>query len=818
MFHTHSPSARRSLLLLLAFLCPAGISLAQSISGKILDAASHTPLPFVNIRLDSGEVGGFSDIDGRFSLPADAGDTVQIAFSYLGYASIDTLAIQSEDSIMVVMYENDVQIEEVVIRPDYSYDRYLFKQILARKTANNPEKNPKGDYLDYARTFVCRTNLDNDTKEKRLFKGSESAFIQESDSSLLMPVFFSEEVTQHGSAGSEVIRSKTDGILEQMDQQIQSIINGNFAAQLNFYDEQLAFLKRGFPSPLARGARLFYNIYVVDSAEIDGSKRYKFDFYPKNSHATTFKGSFWVEDSTFALTRVTAALPNSANLNFVRDVAVDISYRKGPDGTWFYDGQTLEMKVSLNKKAESKGKKQSYLIRKTMDYQMPEAWQSGVGEGQSIASLSDQAAFKHLRRTKLDTFELQARDGIATLGENPYVKTVDRLAAMSFTGYLNLGIVDLGPVFDYYRRNAIEGHRFTLSARTSQKLSRSFSVGGYVGLGLKNKEFKYGGQLNLLLSETGRTTLSLNYSDDYFALARNPYIEFVRENPFSQGDGNPISNFTSTLNPFILGKKDLSLSLQLQLKNDIGLLVRPFYKRYQETELLKFAESDGQSFDNRGVLLDARFSFHQKYDDLYFDRFYYGNHKPVIHLTAELGQNVIRQKATPYARLQASVKNRFSLGVTSTRMLWDVGYIAGKVPYPLLHLPQGSSSLGLGRYNYSLLNHGSFASNLYTNLYLATNGGGIIFNRLPLVKQLNLRESLSFKAFYGSLLQGKDGPVHLPKGIFAAPKNPYMEVGVGVSNIFKVLRVEYVHRLGDGPILNQVSSKSGIRARIQVTF
>jgi hypothetical protein len=49
-------------------------------------------------------------------------------------------------------------------------------------------------------------------------------------------------------------------------------------------------------------------------------------------------------------------------------------------------------------------------------------------------------------------------------------------------------------------------------------------------------------------------------------------------------------------------------------------------------------------------------------------------------------------------------------------------------------------------------------------------------------------------------------------------KEPYFEAGIGVGNIFKVLRIEYVRRLNTASFFNQISSKNGIKLRIEVSF
>ena len=171
-----------------------------------------------------------------------------------------------------------------------------------------------------------------------------------------------------------------------------------------------------------------------------------------------------------------------------------------------------------------------------------------------------------------------------------------------------------------------------------------------------------------------------------------------------------------------------------------------------------------------------------------------------------------------YARLNASVKKKFLLGPAFVRAFLEGGYIFGEVPFPLLNNPSGNQNIGLARFNYNLLNPISFSSDAFANLHLSFNGGGFLFNKLPFLSSLNIRESMSFKAFYGKLRKGHNQFFQLTPGLIELPKEPYMELGIGISNIFKVLRVEYVTRLNSGAIYDNISLKGGVKFRIEVSF
>ena len=98
---------------------------------------------------------------------------------------------------------------------------------------------------------------------------------------------------------------------------------------------------------------------------------------------------------------------------------------------------------------------------------------------------------------------------------------------------------------------------------------------------------------------------------------------------------------------------------------------------------------------------------------------------------------------------------------------------------------------------------------------------GFLFNRIPLLKKLKWREVLSCRGIYGSL-SDKNNP-EFSEGLFAFPagsttmeRTPYVEVGVGIENILKVLRVDYVWRLTYRNLPN--IDKSGLRISLHMTF
>jgi hypothetical protein len=142
----------------------------------------------------------------------------------------------------------------------------------------------------------------------------------------------------------------------------------------------------------------------------------------------------------------------------------------------------------------------------------------------------------------------------------------------------------------------------------------------------------------------------------------------------------------------------------------------------------------------------------------------------------------------------------------------DVSLKAGAewntVPFPLLILPEANLSYITQHETFCLINNMEFLNDRFAALSLSYNMNGKLFNRIPLIKKLKWREMFRVRALWGTLTD-KNNPFksnnpdlfRFPTrdGKFTSfvmdPKVPYVEVGFGIFNIFKLLHVEYIHRL-----------------------
>ena len=763
-----------------------------------------------------------TDLEGDFLLSANVGET--IGFSAVGYVKREVEISKNTRFPLEIKLKPDVQkIREVTVRPEESRAKVLMRYVMRNKKQNRQNVLNYADYKSFARTSVY-VAIDSTSRVNRIIDNMNEVTMKIDGQDLrFSPIYMAELGTQTRNRKDSVVYNKKDGIFPKLNQTIESLILLNVVIDLDFYKDQINILGRGIVSPLANSARLHYDFYLNDSTLVDSTWHYNFSFTPKNKFNALFTGRFTVEGENFALTNIYAYVQEEANINFVNGYKSNVSYKKMPEGKWFYDNQDISLNLSLilNKDTVSKYGSQridqvasgNWFVSKTTQYSTSER-------------LNEIKPYDWNKQPEFATNIMSdgTYERVDKLKENKVVKGIDAIGGMVLTSYIDLGKIEVGPVFDIYSTNAIEGHRFTVPLRTGEKMWERFTVGGFVGYGTRNKELKFGSNFGWQLTDDDQFILRGSYSNDYNLVSQDKYLRFIKKNPNTRGNGNFIAALTSQEeNPYLKEEKKVHVNLEYNTDNII-LEGGTYFESSYATPDVRFVNngSDYNHYSSYGMLFNARLAFGQYFDKYYFMRVYYIDQIPVLNISWDVGRAYLSGNNTPdfgiYSHFHTSIVGKVNWGPTFMRYMVNGGYLFGDAPYDLLDMPVGSQSLGFAKYRFNLLHQASFAHNVYTNVHLDWVGGGIVLNKLPLIKRLKLREMVSLKAHYGDR-NGSYKPIFdLPEAFSQDMTAPYAEIGVGITNIFKVLRVEYVHVLGNTYADRSFTDNSGIRFRAEMSF
>jgi len=193
---------------------------------------------------------------------------------------------------------------------------------------------------------------------------------------------------------------------------------------------------------------------------------------------------------------------------------------------------------------------------------------------------------------------------------------------------------------------------------------------------------------------------------------------------------------------------------------------------------------------------------------------------PVLSLKYTLGLNNALGATVDYQRVDLGVEQDFVMGRLGNAMYrLEAGKIFSPVPYPLLEVHTGNETPFYYDATYNLMDYFEFASDTYAALHYEQYFEGLLFNRLPLIKKLKWRVLGSANILYGSLSQSNLDlmPEFTPAGnrqeAFKTLGNtPYVELGYGIENIFKILRVDAFHRLTH---VDEGTRKFGLKFSVQ---
>src|SRR5690606_26110166 len=141
-----------------------------------------------------------------------------------------------------------------------------------------------------------------------------------------LPIFINEALSE--VYGDNVLKKKKE-ILKanknsgfETNQQIIAFIKDLYA-EYNIYNNYLTFFDKSFTSPLSTTGIDVYNYVLRDTAMVDGKWCYNIVFYPRRKNELTFKGDFWVNDTTFAIKNINMEVTKSANINLVKDIYIE---------------------------------------------------------------------------------------------------------------------------------------------------------------------------------------------------------------------------------------------------------------------------------------------------------------------------------------------------------------------------------------------------------------------------------------------------------------------------------------------------------------
>ncbi len=816
-----------TLLVLLTCLANSGNSQVTKIRGKVVDKNTKELLSFVGIAFKGTSIGTITDSKGEYFLET-RNATDSLTFSFLGYYP-KTVKIKKGvyQEINVELEPQSIELEGVVVMPGENPAHPILRKIIKNKKKNNPFKLGSYAYESYNKVEVDLNNVDDDMKKKKIFNQFQFVFNYVDTNAITgktyLPIFISETISDYFYQSDpklerEVIKAtKISGVNNESVAQF----TGKIYQEVNIYDDYITVFDQGLVSPIANAGLFYYKYYLIDSMFIGNKWCYQLSFKPKRKMEPTFTGDFWVNDSTWAIVKAQVRLAENVNLNFVNDIVATAEYSLVNDTLWFPKNVSLFIDFNLTDKTTG------FFGRKTTSYNnikinqpLPEELASNPNNVilKDSALKQDDQFWATTRPFELTPKEANIYAMVDSVKQVPMYKTFVDIINMFVNYYYVVGYIEIGPYYKTYSFNEIEGNRFRVSGRSSNKFSTKTMISGFAAYGDKDERFKYGLGVLYMINKNPRESVNLEYKNDIEQLGQSPYALTEDNIMTSVLRRNPNNKLTLI--------KELSGFYQKEWWNGFSNTLNFSYKSIYPTGFIPFNKNGIPLYDKlttSSLTLNTRWQKEEMFVYGEFERTSLGSDYPEINFEITGGIKNVFGSQFNFAKLHFNYYHKITLNPFGyARYIIDAGKIFGKVPYPLLQLHEGNETYAFDRYAFNMMNYYEFASDQYASLFVEHHFQGFFLNRIPLMRRLKWREVATGKFLIGTISDKNNGGklnssaiLDFPAGLGDVTK-PYVELGVGVENIFKVIRVDMMWRMThlDHPNIETV----GIRAGLQIIF
>ena len=350
---------------LLMFSFTTILSAQTKVDGVVLDKKNQ-PISYANIVFTGSNEGTVSDENGKFYLESKKAYT-SISVAFTGYTTKDVSLTKLVNYNMKIVLAGEIELQDVVIFRGKTSKKnnpalVILRKIWERKRKNGLRIFNQYQYEKYEKIEFDLNTIDSTFMKSKVFKGMEFVFNKMDTSKVTgktyLPIFINESL--YDVYGDNKIK-KEKSILKANKN--SGLGNGEgvntFMKDLyndyNIYNNHLTFFDKSFTSPLSTTGIDVYNYVLRDSAFVDKKWCYNIDFYPRRKNELTFKGDFWVNDSTFAIKTINMAVSKSANINWVKDIFIEQEFDVQNDSVFLLTRDYIMSDFAFSKKEEAKG-------------------------------------------------------------------------------------------------------------------------------------------------------------------------------------------------------------------------------------------------------------------------------------------------------------------------------------------------------------------------------------------------------------------------------------------------------------------------------
>lgn len=849
-------------ILILFLLVLSQVAGAQTITGVVVEEATGDTIPFPSVQYKKERIATSGNAYGHFSVKRLNGE--KLTFSAVGYQELTILIGPNTPSEMRITLKTDTkQLKGVTVKSKRSkYSRKnnpaveLMKRVIAAKKRTDLANHDYYQFNKYQKITLAINDIKPSELENEKLKNKKWLLNQIEtcpyNNKLILPLSVDETVTRNlyrknpKTEKSIIMGQNSSGVndLIETGDILNNVLKDVFT-DVDLYDDQIRLLQYPFTSPIGKDAIAFYRYYIVDTVYVDRDKCFHLQFLPNNQQDFGFRGELWIlADSTLHVKRCNLMLPKKSDVNFVDNLQIIQEYTRLPEGEWTLTTDDMFVEMSI-----AKFLSKAIVIRTTRmsDYafdELPDKLFKGKTKvlHEANARMRDETFWDKYRSVELTKSESSMDAFINNLSQQKAFKYIIFGVKAFIENFVETGSqnhpskVDIGPINTLISSNFIDGVRTRISAQTTANLNPHWFLSGYYARGWDSRKDYYKGELTYsfnkkeyLPREFPKRTLTFTSTYDVCSPS-DKFMHTDKDNVFTA------LKWTKVDKMMFYNRQQLSfereeewgfrttISLKTEENEACGnLLFKP---------LSMVGNEDAMNGPGKFRTTEARIEFRYAPGETFINtkqrRLPVNLDAPVFTLSHTTGIKGVLGGDYNYNFTEASIYKRLWLNSWGKIDILAKGGIQwNKVPYPLLIMPAANLSYIVNDETFNLINNMEFLNDRYASLDVSWDLNGKLFNRIPLLKKLKWREWLGINCLWGTLTD-KNNPtlaanagdhtlMEFPEGSYIMDsKHPYIELIAGIHNIFKIIHIQYVHRLNYNHL--PTATKNGVRLMVRLTF
>ena len=830
----------KTYLFFTAFLLCYNLSFSQSLIRGIVVDDQSIPITDAHVYFTGIPIGMVTDSEDRFELESD-NSFKSFEVSYVGMKLVK-IDIQSGKEFYEVILEEDNTLEEVVLvsKPKKKLKK---KENPAYRILQKIWENKKKNGLKSARTYrynrirnlqVGLSNIDSLELKSWLKKDFDSLkktiARYKNRNTYYLPIYGSQTVrsftgdNERDLSTNKIVAKRELGVEQNgfIFQRIQNVFQ-----DIDVYKNDIPLVDRTFVSPVSRNGYSIYHYVLKDSLQTDNGKEYIIYFFPIQDGDLAFEGKFRVSAKDFALTHIEMRTHPKINLNLVRNLFIEKSFLI-KDSIFLPLKNEYEGDFTLLSKGETeKGlyvKQQDHFGDYELNSEIPISDLKKPNPQFRVDQYDKPSSYWELEVPKLAEDQL-FYDKIQKVKDNRKIKKLVGNLTMITTGFVPLGKnIQLGSLWTTFGSNGIQGTKIKLGFRTFKTRDDRFRLQGYLSHGFRDESWNYGLAAQYLLGFRPRWVIGVSKTNDIQQMGG----KLLQENTLI------LDQFANAIlkrgdNHYLTAFHNYRFMTEVAIHKNLRLSVTAFHNNIESAHTGLFPmgfvtnRTIQSKFKDAGLEVGLRFTPNRRVYGFgvqqRFGRFRF----PTTALHFKMGTSGILNGDFEYKQLQ--FLQNYPLRLSKFGIL-DVTMEAGKsfdrVPLPLLFPVPANQTFSLEKNTFALLNYYDYITDQYLNAHFEHHFNGLIMNRLPLLKKLNLRLLATFRVAYGTLSDFYKDFLVTNLELQAPDENPYYEYGIGLENLglgqVRFFRLDLIwrgpHRSLNGP----QSPELGFRLSVRPTF